>query len=177
MQLWPRFLPHNGCFIKYSKLAVEPPPPLCCSPSGSWTDGFCVLRNSSSFAAALIVRDVISSSALTFLDVWRLPQNFIIPAFQRKPLQTPLLILTFVSFTLRFGKHCLDKQATLLFSWQKCGETSQWFRDKDLGERSSSGKCAAFTVSPALKSKTNWLPPFTIRHIVQLHYNCCCFNS
>lgn len=72
MQLWPRFRPHNGCFIKYSELALEAPSPRCCSLSVSGTDGFGVWRSSSSFALAVIVRDVSfpSSPLLTFLDVF-----------------------------------------------------------------------------------------------------------
>lgn len=179
MQLWPRFRPHNGCFIKYSEPALEPPSPLCCSLPVSWTDGFAVYRNSSSFALPGIVRDVgfPSCSLIMFLDV---SHTLIIPAFQCKRLQTPLLLLTFVCFAPGFGKH-LDKQETLLFSSPPdrdaersvCARWCLWFEDKDVGEISSPAlenapRSQFFKVQKATDCR---MPPFGSMHIVQLHYN------
>lgn len=124
-----------------------------------------------------------SCSLITFLDV---SHTLVIPAFQCKRLQTPLLLLTFVCFTPRFGKH-LDKQGTLLFSSppDRNAETcvcalvaSQWFKDKDVGEISSAALENALHSQfyKVQKPADCRMPPFGFMHIVQLHYNYWCFK-
>lgn len=182
MQLWPRFRPHNGCFIKYSELALEAPSPRCCSLSVSGADGFGVWRSSSSFALAVIVRDgsFPSSSLLAFLDQFH---TFIKPFFsQCKRLQTPPILLTFVRLTPRFRKHP-DKQGTLLFSSppdrnaERCVcaalPTLQRFKDKDVGEISGAALENALRSQflKAQKPSDCRMPPLGFVHIVQLHCN------
>lgn len=123
-QLWPRFRPHNGCFIKYSELALEAPSRRCCSPSVSqplmgWLFGEAALG-----LLWLLLSETGVSPPLLSLRFWMSFTLLLKPFSQRKRLQTPPILLTFVRLTPGFGKHP-DKQGTLLFSsppWQKCRE-------------------------------------------------------
>lgn len=70
-------------------------------------------------------------------------------------------------------------------TWQTCGERpvctrwwQQWFKDKDVGEISSAALenalCSQFY--KVQKPTDCRMPPFGFMHIVQLHYNCWCFE-